>query len=151
MESVSGWYKRWTQAVQFGLAMVLAASVNLDVIRIAEALQADAQLRHTTAARAVELVRNQPVEPRNVSPADGQSQYQEALAKLNDTTLPIGWEGNSVEYFYQHPFWVVFGWLIAALAASFGAPFWFDLLKRVANLRGSEPNPEERKSNTGKS
>ena len=148
MDSVSGWYKRWTQAVQFGLALLLAAAVNLDVIRIAVALQADTQLRHATAAQAVDVTRNQAVAPPNVVPADSQAQYREALAKLNATTLPMGWEGNSVDYFYQHPFWVVFGWLIAAVAASFGAPFWFDLLKRVANLRGSEPNPEERKSKT---
>lgn len=249
MDSVSGWYKRWTQAVQFGIALALAASVNVDVIRIAEALQADSQLRHTTATQAVEFARNQSLEDTNISaksssgafavtldpqgpqefalhaqlskppqdpskitaefqpplpgaamscdpftvenlaatatcrtagvsrrtdatirisyqsqdaqtpaaslpvvvPPDSEARYKDALAKLNATTLPMGWEGNSVEYFYKHPIWVVFGWLIAALAASFGAPFWFDLLKRVANLRGSEPNPEERKSRTSKS
>jgi hypothetical protein len=148
MDSVSGWYKRWTQAVQFGLALLLAASVNVDVIRIAEALQADAQLRHATAAQAVDAARTQPIVPPAAPASDSQTQYKEALAKLNATTLPMGWEGNSVDYFYQHPVWVVFGWLIAAVAASFGAPFWFDLLKRVANLRGSEPNPDERKSKT---
>ena len=148
MDSVSGWYKRWTQAVQFGLALLLAASVNVDVIRIAEALQADAQLRHATAAQAVDAARNQPVAPPVAPSSDSQTQYKDALARLNATTLPMGWEGNSVDYFYQHPVWVVFGWLIAAVAASFGAPFWFDLLKRVANLRGSEPNPDERKSKT---
>ena len=147
MESVSGWYKRWTQAVQFGLALLLAASVNVDVIRIAEALQADAQLRHATATQAAGVVSSQQVVASNAS-ADDQTQYKEALAKLNSTTLPMGWEPNSVVYFHQHPVWVVFGWLIAAVAASFGAPFWFDLLKRVANLRGSEPNPDERKSKT---
>jgi hypothetical protein len=148
MDGVSGWYKRWTQAVQFGLALLLAASVNVDVIRIAEALQADAQLRHATATQAVDIARNQPVAAPSVPSSDSQTQYKEALTKLNATTLPMGWEGNSVDYFYQHPVWVVFGWLIAAVAASFGAPFWFDLLKRVANLRGSEPNPDERKSKT---
>ena len=29
------------------------------------------------------------------------------------------------------------GWLITAAAVSLGAPFWFDLLGKVANLRGS--------------
>lgn len=145
MDSVSGWYKRWTQALQFGLALLLAASVNVDVIRIAEALQADSQLRHTTAAHAVDATRNEPV-MAPTTPADSEAQYKDALAELNATTLPMGWEGNSVDYFHRHPVWVIFGWLIAAIAASFGAPFWFDLLKRVANLRGSEPNPDERRA-----
>jgi len=249
MESVSGWYKRWTQAMQFGIGLLLAASVNLDVVRIAEALQADAQLRHTTAAQATEYARNQSVDDRSVSakasigafpvtldpegpqtfalhaqlakapqdaskitaefqppvkggtlncdpftvdsslnatatcrtagvatrtdatirisyqsqdaqtlaaslavvvPSDSEAYYKDALVNLRATTLPMAWQPGSVDYFYKHPFWVVFGWLIAALGGSFGAPFWFDLLKRVANLRGSEPNPEERKSNRSK-
>jgi hypothetical protein len=244
MDGVSGWYKRWTQAVQFALAVCLAAVINLDVVRIATALQANAQLRHSTAAQAMAFARTESLDDRNVVakastgafqvtldpegpqafsvhaqfpkppqnaanitatldspppnvtlkctaftvddvkatstcsiggvdkrtdaviriayqgqdaqpltatlpiviPPDSEAYYKGALAELNATTLPFGWEGNSVQRFYERPLWVVFGWLLAALAASFGAPFWFDLLKRVANLRGSEPNPDERKS-----
>ena len=29
------------------------------------------------------------------------------------------------------------GWLFAIAAVSMGAPFWFDLLKNVVNLRGA--------------
>ena len=29
------------------------------------------------------------------------------------------------------------GWVITIAAISLGAPFWFDLLGKVANLRGS--------------
>lgn len=35
----------------------------------------------------------------------------------------------------------VLGWLITGLAVSLGAPFWFDLLKNVINLRGAGPKP----------
>jgi hypothetical protein len=38
----------------------------------------------------------------------------------------------------------VLGILITALAARQGAPFWFDLLKRVVNLRGTGANPAEK-------
>ena len=31
----------------------------------------------------------------------------------------------------------LFGWLFTAAAVSLGAPFWFDLLSRVAKLRGA--------------
>lgn len=36
-------------------------------------------------------------------------------------------------------FWFLkgIGWLITALAISLGAPFWFDVLKRVTNIRGT--------------
>lgn len=36
------------------------------------------------------------------------------------------------------------GILITALAARQGAPFWFDILKRIVNLRGTGANPAEK-------
>jgi|SRR5690349_9914712 len=39
------------------------------------------------------------------------------------------------------------GILVTAIAARQGAPFWFDILKRAVNLRGTGPSPVE---NTGK-
>jgi ribosomal protein L18E len=38
----------------------------------------------------------------------------------------------------------LFGIFLTALAARQGAPFWFDVLKRVVNLRGSGVNPTEK-------
>jgi hypothetical protein len=32
---------------------------------------------------------------------------------------------------------MLMGWLIAAGAALFGAPFWFDVLQRFVQLRGT--------------
>jgi hypothetical protein len=37
----------------------------------------------------------------------------------------------------------VLGIFLTALAARQGAPFWFDILKRVVNLRGTGPKPAE--------
>jgi hypothetical protein len=39
--------------------------------------------------------------------------------------------------------WVLkaIGWLITGLAVALGAPFWFDLLNKLVNLRGSGPRP----------
>lgn len=39
---------------------------------------------------------------------------------------------------------MVFGWMITAAAASLGAPFWFDMLKRIVSVRSSGKAPEER-------
>lgn len=33
------------------------------------------------------------------------------------------------------------GWIMTALAVSLGAPFWFDILQQVLNLRGTGPKP----------
>ena len=44
--------------------------------------------------------------------------------------------------------WIValntFGLLITAVALTLGAPFWFDLLKKVANVRSAGKAPSER-------
>src|SRR5262249_26918130 len=38
----------------------------------------------------------------------------------------------------------VWGWLLTAIAGSLGAPFWFDILNKVINLRSSGKAPEEK-------
>jgi hypothetical protein len=46
--------------------------------------------------------------------------------------------------------WIVklFGWVITALAAGQGAPFWFDLLKQLLQLRGGEKKAEGKAATT---
>ncbi len=77
-------------------------------------------------------------------------QYEQIEKALQATAVPIGWKNGAL-----YPEQVagvsgitlcLIGWLFTALAGSLGAPFWFDLLKRVANLRASGPNPTEKKT-----
>ena len=35
------------------------------------------------------------------------------------------------------------GWLVTASSALFGSPFWFDLLQRMVQLRGTGKKPDE--------
>lgn len=41
----------------------------------------------------------------------------------------------------------VLGWLITAVAALFGAPFWFDALQSIIRLKGAGPSPDEKATN----
>ena len=41
------------------------------------------------------------------------------------------------------------GWLLTAIAVSLGAPFWFDMLKKIVNLRAAGKQPEK-DTKTGK-
>jgi hypothetical protein len=105
-------------------------------------------------------------------PAEGKTpdqavkDYQKALDKLGSTGVPIGWDQTQTSYFmgkdldetgaggteveacgFTH-FWrvimVVCGWLLTALAASLGAPFWFDMLSRFVNIRNAGKAPNEK-------
>lgn len=42
------------------------------------------------------------------------------------------------------------GWGLTAIAASLGAPFWFDLLQRIMNLRANGRSPDEKALGTKK-
>jgi hypothetical protein len=75
--------------------------------------------------------------------------------KLSGTGIPLGWKKTffqSVDpkrpdvIFWTYA-WLVIGWLIAAGCISMGAPFWFDLLVKLVNLRraGIKPTAEDSK------
>jgi hypothetical protein len=64
----------------------------------------------------------------------GHQQTREALVKM--TSLPTLFEGFGMLIS------MMFGWLLTAIAVSLGAPFWFDVLRRVSNIRNSGPVPE---------
>ena len=53
--------------------------------------------------------------------------------------LPLGWKNGKIEIkkFPAH----ILGWLATILAICLGAPFWFDILNKVASLRGSGSKP----------
>jgi len=85
---------------------------------------------------------------------------QQQLAALR---LPIGWNCSDEEAQQNsssntknaeakdsddQPWYVtLIGWLITAIAVSLGAPFWFDTLNKLVNLRSSGRKPEEIKPN----
>lgn len=65
--------------------------------------------------------------------------------------LPMGWSNESYDWWSSKQLfgsslktvlglhWT--GWLATILAICLGAPFWFDILNKIANLRGAGPKP----------
>jgi hypothetical protein len=116
MDRLSGVYKRNAQLFSFGIALVLAIVLNVDTCRIFRTLWL-----HPAAVAQLTA-------PPQAAPA--------AIADLS--ALPVGWP--NLPRGSQWPT-VVFGWLLTASSALFGAPFWFDLLGRFVNLRGTGKKP----------
>jgi hypothetical protein len=57
--------------------------------------------------------------------------------------LGLGWEGVSITQMTIYDMITkLLGFILTALAVSMGAPFWFDLLRKVANIRSSGNRPE---------
>ena len=54
-----------------------------------------------------------------------------------DSDLPIGWGiRKDTPWLY-----IFFGWVMTTFAISAGAPFWFDILKKLVNIRAAGPKP----------
>jgi hypothetical protein len=42
------------------------------------------------------------------------------------------------------------GWMLTILAISLGAPFWFDMLNKLVNVRSAGKSPDEAAKTPGK-
>jgi hypothetical protein len=63
--------------------------------------------------------------------------------------LPFGWNQLLTDLHHgQNPclyvLTVLFGWVLTVTAVSFGAPFWFDLLLKIVNVRNVGKNPSDK-------
>ncbi|MES3023064.1 MAG: hypothetical protein V4857_15945 [Pseudomonadota bacterium] len=121
MERVSGAYKRRSLLVSLLLSLLLAALFNIDSIQLFRALW-----QHPSLAAQL-AVPTAGFDPRAV----------DALF-----TLPIGWH-NFPPALDGKFLLMVAGWLLTASTALFGAPFWFDLMQRTVQIRGTGAKPEE--------
>ena len=139
MARVSGWYRR---KVQFFL-WVWAASVTLllhaDSIQIAQELWTDDAKREAVVARSEQIASG------TAPTGDEADRY---LQELDNLDVPLGWGSWPDGDWWRDIFVVVpinaLGLAMTAFALTLGAPFWFDTLKKVANIRASGRAPTER-------
>jgi len=142
MDRVSGWYKRSTQWIIFWIGLSVAVFLNINTLTIINYLSKNDTARKVIVERAAALSN------------DGQRDslnYEKAQSQLEGLKLPIGWpDGIRSAKMNDNPpdFWNSFlgpllGWLITGLAATIGAPYWFDLLNKVMVIR-STVKPHEK-------
>jgi hypothetical protein len=148
-------YKRNIVWLSFGLGIFVAVAFNIDTLRVTERLYQDKDLRDQATMMATTIVQSATPElPEKCAklkaakePLTAECETVDALlnavAKRNDSLgkLPIGW--NDWTHFSESAIpggnwdwvraWV--GWLLTAMAVSLGAPFWFDLLNKLVNVR----------------
>jgi hypothetical protein len=139
MERVSGWYRRRIQKVLWLLAFVMAFALNADTLQMAKRLWVDPSVRASLVSQAQNA---------------GSAPATDTSPKLSSLTVPLGWHLKSARHdpqgfpIYQQwsSLWALLSKLIGltltAVAISFGAPFWFDTLSKIARLRnGGAPPP----------
>lgn len=127
MQRLAGHYKRTIQWWTVLCGFLLAMTFNIDALHLFKVLWAHpALMSNVSAAQLVDA--------------------HSALDHLNVTSLPIGWEQAPLSYtdgvltraYSLNQFAQMgAGWVITASSTLFGSPFWFDLLQKVTNLRGT--------------
>lgn len=153
MDRTAGWYKRRTQKLLFYMGFALAVALNINPIVIGQHLSVDREARQTMVNLAAALNQNRPPGEADrvpaADPADDPNRGNvEELRRLDRAVrsagLPIGW--NSFAYDRSFPsdrHWVwsvllaIAGWATTAIAATLGAPFWFDVLNKLMVIRAT--------------
>lgn len=143
MDRVSGWYKRKTQVFILVWALAVTLSVNADTILIANTLAHDATLRASLVAMA-EVTAKEAL-PENATQA--MERIKQMSTETEKLGLPIGWsrEPNDPKSLPSGiGGWAlkIIGLSLTAIAVSLGAPFWFDVLNKLINIRSAGKQPE---------
>ncbi|HEX2875023.1 MAG TPA: hypothetical protein VHP33_27415 [Polyangiaceae bacterium] len=134
MARASGWYKRRAQIVGAILAVVVVGFFNADSIEIGSVLWRDSAVREAVVAEAKAYHEANAKSGRSVTE---ERSADDPIKRLEASSLPLGWDGAPqgwCAYLCK-----VAGLLISALAVSLGSGFWFNLLGRLLQLRGTGP------------
>ena len=131
MDRTTGTYKRWTQVWTLAVALALTLAFDLDAGRIAAELQRNAAVRSALAGRVTGEIAGRTLASRPVDQqAGGAARRLDVYAPRCGAWRRVGgWTALA-------------GWLIPVIALGLGAPFWFDTLNRVVNLRQTGPRPD---------
>ncbi len=152
MARATGLYKRNAKGVAILIGIAIAILTNTDTFYIVSRLSKDTVLRTaltTSASQQAQFFDDPKIFQIKINQA------------LEDVFLPVGWSPNNFrEQFgfnininnikqYKFDFWnllktlqVVLGWFLSGFAIAMGAPFWFDLLGKIINMRNAGPIPK---------
>jgi hypothetical protein len=169
MDRLSGTYKRHSQVWLLAIGLAVSMALNIDSIALVRTLATDDKARE----RMVQVAETY-VGSTKVGESVTEQQVNEAITKLNSLPLQIGWREISAKPGEERTAWEIFmsrfkpassnrgwqgeglwmlvGWLISALAATLGAPYWFALLQQLLDLRntGVKPPTTQDKQGAGK-
>lgn len=133
MQRAAGIFKRWMRWISLLVAIGVAAMVNADTFAVGLKLWQDEALRAQMTALAQSVADDESFKAGSAT----MEQIQAELKKL-----PLGWGHADMPK-------DVLGWMVkaagivfTALALAFGAPFWFDVLSKLIQLRASGRKPQ---------
>jgi hypothetical protein len=152
MDRASGVYKRNTQLLCFFLGFAIAIIFNLDSLFLAHRLSQDTAMRTALAGGAETIVKESTAQnSQNFDPDKLQGNINSLLGNSLFIAPITENAGNLVDCpknqltcplkpgipSFGKVATAVLGWIITALAIYMGAPFWFEILGKLVNVRST--------------
>ncbi|MBI1225009.1 MAG: hypothetical protein GC192_07200 [Bacteroidetes bacterium] len=148
----SGWYKRHLQFVTFFVGLGIAIVLNANSFQIYSHLSTNANSRQELASLANAFANeNETLPTKTPVPSDSLTigEIKTEMKKAVDAPeirtayniLGLGWERKDLMVGFRPWLARILGWLITALAISLGAPFWFDILKKIVTIQSTGSTP----------
>lgn len=149
MERNAGTFKKKAQNAVFFFSVVMTIGLNVDSLKLMHYFYSN-PLEAARVAEVAERVINDPATAQRVATDSATTttlirEIGSSIKELKSLELPIGWPEWGKESFgdyFTKTNISIFGWLITIFAVSLGAPFWYDMLNKLVNIRSAGNRPE---------
>jgi hypothetical protein len=148
MDRLNGVYTRWSKLFALLFGLIAAIAFNIDTLTLAKVF-------YNSTAEQQKVIRDT-AEDALKTRTGGTMSQQTALELLQAIEVPVTWPDKTYFISIDNPdtktfvsinwpngWYSLLGWIVTAIAVSFGASFWFDALGKVLDLRmaGTKPAP----------
>ena len=147
MDRASGVYKRNAKGTAILIGISVAILTNTDSFHLIKRLSRDSVIRSTITQSASE-------QTNYITDPEARKEIERLLG---NASVPIGWQNINQQFesldnkdskngnFSLITIWegikLICGWILSGLAIAMGAPFWFDILNKIINVRNAGPKP----------
>lgn len=125
MLTASDLYTAQIRRIALIVAGLLTVILGIDSVNIATTLWQQPTIRAAAAAEAADMAQHDQLNLQSAG------QTQDALGQLEALRIPLFWDFNNLPNTSEKWLWKIIGLVITWIAATLGAPFWYDVLKKV--------------------
>jgi hypothetical protein len=148
MARAKGWFVDATKWRLFFIGLALAGVLNADTIQIYKSLSANAALRDEFVQKAALFTADRsgvPAGPDTTkdfnTAKEGFQEIRQTYVEMVQSPLGLGWGASGA---VPADFWAwlvkLMGWVLTGVAVTMGAPFWYDMLKKLLAIKSNAPS-----------